>query len=175
MLAAALSCDLTRVATLFYGIETGGPSFDWLLENPENYHSLSHAGRGTREFDDYTRCRTWYAEQFASLLDKLAAVPEGNGTLLDNCTVLFTSAMGYSQGHANYSIPTILAGRGGGFLSAGRRVTYGNFDPGRPHDAHGGRDNNGLLVTLCHAMGLTDVTTFGDPSYDQSLLSEIIA
>ena len=44
----------------------------------------------------------------------------------------------------------VLAG-GGGYFKTGRYLQYTN----QPH--------NNLLVSVCHAMGMTDVTTFGIP------------
>ena len=175
MLAAALSCDLTRVATLFYGIRRhGGPSFDDAARKPRKLpQPISRRSRGTREIRATTPAAARGTQELVcewTLLDKLAASPRRKpSTLLDNCTVLVVAPprMGYSQGHANpHSIPTILARNArGGFLSAGRRVTYGNVStPGAPttHTA-AGTTTDFASDPLPRDGSLTDVTTVRRP------------
>jgi hypothetical protein len=48
----------------------------------------------------------------------------------------------------------MLAGSAGGFFKTGRGIT-----------APVGTSHNDLLVSICQAMGLADVATFGNPKY----------
>ncbi|MEM6990646.1 MAG: DUF1552 domain-containing protein [Myxococcota bacterium] len=164
MLTAALSCDLTRVATVMFNTETGGPDFDWILDDPEGLHSLSHYFPADAQYASYTACRTWYIEQYAALLSRLDAIPEGDGTMLDNCAVLFTSAMGNSWNHNNRGIPVLIGGSAGGYFDPGRFIRYGDYDNTSSAD-HGGRTNNSLLLSLAHAMDMPEVDVFGEPEY----------
>ena len=79
----------------------------------------------------------WYAEQFAYLLGKLTAIPEGNGTMLDNTVVLWVSEFGDSNGHASNNLMWLLMGNAGGALKQGRVIDCA------------GRGTNDLLTALC--------------------------
>lgn len=161
MLAMSLACNLTRVASLQWSTSVSNTRFSW-LDNPiaEGHHDLSH-------FDDssvdalgkLTRINTWYAEQLAYLLDRLDAIPEGDGTLLDNTVVVWVNELGRGNNHSHFPVPFLTAGKAGGRLKTGRFLDFGRT----PH--------NNLLVSLCHAMGLDDVTTFGNPTYCTGPLS----
>ena len=60
-------------------------------------------------------------------LDALSGIPEGDGTLLDNCLVLAHSDCSIAKAHAVESIPTMVAG-GGDRVRTGYHMA-GNADP----------------------------------------------
>jgi hypothetical protein len=60
-------------------------------------------------------------ERFAEFVAKLAATPDGEGTLLDHSMLLYGSNMSNSNLHSNYPLPTILVGGGAGALKQGGR------------------------------------------------------
>ena len=89
LLTMAFACDLTRAATFMWSGSTSGQTFPWLGIN-ESHHDLSHEGDSNADAQNkLTQINTWYAEQFASFVQMLAAVPEGDGTMLDNTIVLW--------------------------------------------------------------------------------------
>jgi hypothetical protein len=61
-------------------------------------------------------------ERFAEFVGKLAAVPDGEGTLLDNAMFLYGSNMSNSDTHSTHPLPTLLIGGGAGKLSGGRHI-----------------------------------------------------
>ncbi|MCA9637866.1 MAG: DUF1552 domain-containing protein [Myxococcales bacterium] len=154
LLLTALACDMTRVASIQFS-HTVSPMVPSWLGIAEGHHSLSHiddsnvAGVG-----QFVAAERWFAEQFAYLVDKLAATPEpgGEGSMLDNSLVLWAKEMGDSRAHVCKGVPFVLAGGAGGYLAPGRYLQY----PGESH----GR----LLVSICQAMGLTN-ESFGDPAF----------
>jgi hypothetical protein len=163
----ALSCDLTRVVTYTARLpgvtEIGGaPGSDL----HERYAHKSIAGEGgfTAEGETVmTTLNNRYAEQFASLLDELDSIPEGDGTLLDHTAVVWTSecATGSHQGH---DLPIVIAGGANGSFVTGRRVRYPQnltvpFTWDRPYPI--GPSHTRLFVSLLQAAGLPDVH-FGD-------------
>ena len=112
---------------------------------------MSHDGDGNAASRaDLTKIYTWYAERIARLLDQLAAVEEGEGTLLDNTLVVWGSELGKGNSHAFERVPFVLAGGAGGALPTGRYLQFA----GVPH--------NRLLVSICRAMGLSDLDQFRD-------------
>ncbi|WP_437562563.1 DUF1552 domain-containing protein [Sorangium sp. So ce542] len=162
LLAMALACDLTRVASIQWSSTQAGKVFTWLGQS-DTHHSLSHSNvtdeGKQQQLIDIGR---WHAEQLAYLLGKLDAVKEGAGTLLDNTLILWCTDISEGQTHSRHNMPYVIAGGAGGALRTGRYVRYGG-------DAH-----NDLLVTLCNAMGV-DVSTFGNPAYCTGPLSGLLA
>jgi hypothetical protein len=157
LLATALACDHTRVATLQWTHAESIQSFPWLGVTGQ-HHVMSHAGDGDAAAQEsLTKINVWYAEQLRYLLEKLAAVREGDRTLLDNTVVVWMNEVGKGNNHAHRDLPFLLAGSCGGAFRTGRFVDFmANGASGFPH--------NNLLVSLAQAMGLQD-TTFGDPQH----------
>ncbi|MCG8421260.1 MAG: DUF1552 domain-containing protein [Proteobacteria bacterium] len=153
LMVSALACGMTRVASLQWSHTVGPPVFTWLGIN-EGHHSLSHMDDGnTVGVGNFVKAERWFAEQFAYLLDSLESLPEpsGDGSMLDNSVVLWAKEMGDSRLHVCRSVPFIIAGRAGGYFKPGKYIDFG----GTPH--------NKLLVSVCHAMGLSN-ETFGNPA-----------
>ncbi|WP_437930815.1 DUF1552 domain-containing protein [Sorangium sp. So ce291] len=162
LLAMALACDLTRIASIQWSATQAGKVFTWLGQS-DTHHALSHSSPGhqakQQQLVDIGR---WQAEQLAYLLGKLDAVPEGAGTLLDNTIVLWCTDISAGQSHSRRDMPYVIAGRAGGALRTGRFLSYA----GDPH--------NNLLVALCNAMG-ADISTFGNPAYCTGPLPGLLA
>jgi hypothetical protein len=153
LLVMALACDITRVASLQWSRAVSQTRFSW-LGITEGHHDLSHRGdddAGAR--DKLMRINRWYAQQLATLLAKLKAIPDGDGTLLDNTLVLWCNELAKGNTHSRKGAPYVLAGRAGGALRTGRFL---RLSEARPH--------NDLLVSLMGAMDLPD-RTFGKPDW----------
>lgn len=161
--ASAFACDITRVATIMWGSAPHGWRFEWLgTPISDGFHTLSHFGASnTAAQNDLTRACRWYAEQLRDFLEMLDAVPEGDGTLLDHTIVLWNTEVSAGNNHSFRNMPYVIAG-GTGHFRSGRYLSFA----GEPH--------NRLLVSLCHAMGLEDVDTFGDPAYGSGPLSGLV-
>jgi hypothetical protein len=164
LMVMALACDLTRIGTIQFGRAGAAHRFNWLgpefasdpalavTDNAKGFHALAH-----KETDPVSRAKlvkihTWYAGQFAYLLEKLRSIPEAGGTMLDNTIVLWFNELGSGGTHSHTEVPWVIGGNARKFFKTGRLVSFA----GEPH--------NRLLLTLLHAMGApTDV--FGDPDY----------
>ena len=57
-------------------------------------------------------------------MDLLEAMPEGEGTVLDNSCLLFVSNMWSGSSHDSTKVPLLLAGGLGGTLETGRVLDY---------------------------------------------------
>jgi hypothetical protein len=51
------------------------------------------------------------------------SLKEGNGTLLDNCIMMWGSGLEDGNKHTRENLPFIVAGKGGGSLNTGRYLT----------------------------------------------------
>lgn len=159
---AALACDQTRVITLQNSSGANNIRFPHLNSNPDD-HQLSHAGPSAAAArEEWAQRQTWYAQKFRRLLDGLAAVPEGDGTLLDNCLVLWCSEIAQGSTHSHDNIPFLIAGSCGGALRTGRWLQFG------------GRNHNDLLLSIAQAFG-HPTPTFGNPEYCTGVLDRLFA
>ena len=162
LLVSALSCDLTRVASLQWSRSVSQVRFSWLGIS-EAHHDLSHLGDENAAAEDkLTRINRWYAQQLAYLISALKAVPEGEGTLFDNTLVLWCNELAKGNVHSRRDAPYVLAGSAGGALRTGRYLRYEGDVP-----------HNNLLVSLTNIMGLSD-TKFGRPEWCSGPLSNLL-
>jgi len=126
LMVLALQTDLTRVASLMTGPERWGSPLkvEGWFEKPVQHHSWTHnqgnqTVRGQLELLD-----RFHVEQFVHLVQKLDAVPEGEGTLLDNMMFLLGGGLSSGELHICSNLPTLIAGGAGGRLSTGQHVRY---------------------------------------------------
>ncbi len=159
IVAAAVVCGKSRAVTMDLIDNGGGNSltFPWLNIPSPDFHAIAH--QGSANYAQKAVIDQWfYTACVAEVVSKLAAVTEGNGTVLDNTVILVGNDM--SEGAAHYvgQIPYVIIGSGGGFFKTGRMVTFPNQVP-----------NNQLLTSVLHALGMTSVTGVGDPKYTGSL------
>jgi hypothetical protein len=167
LLASAIACNLTRVATLQWG-GTGVYAPHLGAAFRADHHTISHDDQSAPG-SPIEVIQNWYAKHFAYLLAKLDAMPEGNGTVLDNTAVVWFSEI--AQGtHEHYDMPFVIAGGAGGYFKTGR---YLNLNPGSKHvvlnpswarNPPYGRTHNDLFLTFMDMMG-APATTFGDPQF----------
>ncbi|PTL80638.1 DUF1552 domain-containing protein [Vitiosangium sp. GDMCC 1.1324] len=151
LMVSALTCGMTRVASLQWAHTVAPQVFTWEGE-AESHHELSHKDdSNTTGLADFVKCERWFAEQFAYLLDALKARPdlEGGGTMLDSTLVVWAKELGDSRLHTCRSVPFVLAGGASSYLRFGRYLRFN----GAPHQK--------LLTSVCHALGVT-IDTFGD-------------
>lgn len=156
-IALSFACDLTRVAFLQFGHGAGTDiSFGY------DEHDLSHTGTPV---DGLLKIHTYYASQFAYLIQRLQAIPEGAGTVFDNSVLVWVPEMangGPARAHNRNSVPFVLAGGCGGKLNTGRFLNF--------HKA----SHTDLYLTICHALGFTDVTEFGRPGIAKGPLAGLL-
>jgi hypothetical protein len=148
---AALIGGLTNVLTVAGGC--GGPYFEITYKGLGigiDMHAIGHgAGEKGKTSAELTRViRRFYLGLVARLADKLKAVPEGDGTMLDHTAIVFLSDSGDGHHAANWEYPMVVLGDLGGTLKTrGRYVEFPHY--GRP----GHRTIASLYCTLLHAAG----------------------
>lgn len=155
--AAALAGGLTTSVTISCA---GGRAFNNFaftgLGIETGLHGIGHASK----YEDYAtpmaKIRSYVFAEIAGVMDKLAAVPEGNGTVLDNTLVVFTSDFGEAHHAQTKEWPFVLIGTLGGRLKAGRVLVY------PPFMARGHKALNHLYTTLMYTVGKRP-KTFGTP------------
>jgi hypothetical protein len=121
IIALGFQTDKTRIATLLLCRDISGLFYPF-LDVREAHHPASHNDQS----EAYERVTQYYVSQLAYLAARLEAMPEGQGTVLDNSCLLFTSSMWSGTKHDNSKIPVVLAGSLGGTLPTGRVLDYGS-------------------------------------------------
>lgn len=128
LLALAWQADLNRIATFLVANEGSNRSYAF-IDVPEGHHDLSHHGGNAEKQAKISKINVFHMTQFAHFLQRLAATPEGDGTLLDHAMIVYGSGIGDGNAHNHDNLPILLAGRGCGTLSPGRHVRYPRETP----------------------------------------------
>jgi hypothetical protein len=154
MAVLALQCDVTRIATLQFGYGGGKWQFGWKGINTDFHGNCAHsdtsdAGSSPLNTQRVVLANQYYASCAARLAAQLDAIPEGNGTMLDNTLVVWANEQGRGD-HNQENLPIVLIGRAGGALPVGGRV----IDVGR-------QPFQRLGCTILNLMGMA-VPGFGD-------------
>ncbi len=116
IVALAFQTDKTRVATLVLCRDLSGLFYPFL-----NVRSAHHSASHNDLSDDYERISRYYVGNLAYLAGRLEAMPEGEGTVLDNTCLLFLSNMWSGERHDNTRLPVLTVGGLGGALETGFR------------------------------------------------------
>jgi Protein of unknown function (DUF1552) len=128
LLALSFQTDVTRIATFMLARE--GSDFQYRnLGISEGHHESTHHRGDKRLIENVCKINKFHVEQLAYLLGKLKAIPEGDGTLLDNCMIAYGSGIEDGSMHTHTSVPTLLAGKGGGTLKTGRHLRFPTETP----------------------------------------------
>lgn len=152
VMVQAMACGLTRVGVVQGGHHTSelimsripgsemyDPGFDM------RSHQASHYGarhdRSNRNFVDYLAQRRWWVGKYRALLERLAAIPEGDGNMLDYTLVLLCTEVSDGNTHSHHDMPFVLAGNAGGTIATGRVMETG------------GRRHGDLLAAIATALG----------------------
>ena len=119
VLAAAFQTDSTRIATFMFANSGSNRTFP-SIGVKEGHHTLSHHAGNKDKLDQVKKIDKWYIEQFAHFLEKLNAVKEEKGTVLDNSMIVYGGALSDGNRHNHDDLPVLLAGKGGGTIAGGR-------------------------------------------------------
>jgi len=117
VIALAFQTDQTRVATLLLSRDLSGQVYPF-LDIRDDHHSYSHSNTGP----EYKKIVKFHVEQYSYLVSRLAAMQEGDRTVLDNSCIMFVSE--HWDAHNSNQVPVVLAGGLGGTLETARALDY---------------------------------------------------
>ncbi|MBV9744761.1 MAG: DUF1552 domain-containing protein [Acidobacteriia bacterium] len=118
LIALAYQADLTRVVSYIMAAEGTNRTYNH-IGIPDAFHPMSHHANDLDRLNKLAKIQTWHVEKFAEFLGKMAATPDGQGTLLDHSIFMYGSNMSNSDLHNNYPEPNILVGGGNGKMKLG--------------------------------------------------------
>lgn len=119
LMAYALACDFTRAFSVMF-CSAGSGVVVWPAGARNSLHQICH--------DEAVPQPTVHAavvfimQQLAGFLATLRDTPEGDGNLLDRCSILCTTELSEGNTHSNDEFPVLIAGKGGGRLRGNRHV-----------------------------------------------------
>jgi hypothetical protein len=116
----AFQTDTTRVST-YIGSTPNGVSYPE-LGFTDKHHSQTHHENRKEMVRKVAAITKFNIDQFAYMVNKMASLREGDGTLLDNCIMMWGSGLEDGNKHTRENLPFIIAGRGGGSIRTGRFV-----------------------------------------------------
>ena len=128
MIVLAFQTDLTRVASFMLANAGSNRSYR-SIDVPDGHHNLSHHGGDPKKLEKIAKINQFHVAQLAYLLETLKSIPEGEGTLLDHCMIVYGSGLSDGNRHNNENLPVLLAGRGGGTVDPGRHIRYATETP----------------------------------------------
>jgi hypothetical protein len=114
----AFQTDTTRVSS-YIGSTPNGVSYPE-LGFTDSHHSQTHHNNKADQVAKVAAITKFNIDQFAYMVNKMASLKEGDGTLLDNCIMMWGSGLEDGNKHSRDNLPFIIAGGGGGSLNTGR-------------------------------------------------------
>jgi hypothetical protein len=124
----AFKADITRITTLMLSRDLSGTVYPQ-SGVPDGYHSISHHQDNPTRMERYAKLNTYHMGIVARLLDKLAAAPDGDGSMLDSSLVLYGSPMSNSNAHDHYPLPVVLFGKAAGRYQGNRHIVAAERTP----------------------------------------------
>jgi hypothetical protein len=149
MITIAFQADLTRTVTFLVGREGSNRAYRE-IGVPEGHHNLTHHRNNPEMIERVAQINCYHMRTFAAWIEKMKAHQEGDGSLLDNCMIVYGSGISDGNRHTHEDLPTLILGNGGGYLKTGRRVIYRRETP-----------ICNLYLTMMEGMGVHQ-DTFGD-------------
>jgi hypothetical protein len=113
LLVMAYQADLTRVFTFMMSREASQRTFPQ-IGVPDPWHVVSHHGEQPEKIARNAKVNVLCLQLFAGFLEKLRAIPNGDGTMLDQSLIFYGSGMGNPNVHATDPLPMIAVGGAGG-------------------------------------------------------------
>jgi hypothetical protein len=152
----AFQGDITRVSALLLVRDESGTSY------PESgvttaHHGSSHHGEDPVKREDYAKINRYHSRLLAYFLKKMKETPDGDGNMLDNSLVFWTSNMGNANQHSHVNVGSLMAGGAGG-----------RHKPGKLHNILAQGPTSNLLLSLLHMYNI-DADYIGDSTGATSL------
>ncbi|MGH8229293.1 MAG: DUF1552 domain-containing protein [Steroidobacteraceae bacterium] len=148
LIALGYQADVTRVVSYFMVSEGTNRTYNW-IGVPDAFHPLSHHANDLGRLAKLVKIQTWHCERFAAFCDKLAKIPDGDGSILDHSLFLYGSNMSNSDKHNSFPLPNIIVGGACGKVKGGQQIDLPDRTP-----------LSNVLLTILNTVG-ADAKKFG--------------
>ncbi len=128
MLRLAFMSDSTRVATLMFANAASNRSYHELGLSG-GHHELSHHGGNAEKQAAISKINHFHTTLLSQFLERLQKTPDGEGSLLDNCLIVYGSGIADGNSHNHDNLPIALFGKAQGMITPGRHIRYHKETP----------------------------------------------
>jgi len=128
LLVLAFQTDSTRVATFVMANEGSNRPYPF-AQVSEGHHDLSHHGNNKAKQEKISLINRFHTTQLAYLAEKMKAVREGEGTLLDNCLIAYGSGNSDGNAHNHDDLPIAMLGGKAAGIKGGRHLVFPKETP----------------------------------------------
>jgi hypothetical protein len=115
----ALRADITRVITFQLAREFSSRSYPQ-IGVADGHHAISHHDYLPDRLEAYAKIGTYHVQLFSYFLQKLAATPDGDGSMLDHTRYLYGGGISDGDLHDHVNLPTLMVGGGSQEHKGGR-------------------------------------------------------
>ena len=128
VMALALQTDSTRILSFMYANAGSNRSYR-VINVKDGHHDLSHHGNSKEKQAQISKINLYHRQLFTYFLDRLESIKEADGTLLDNCTIMYGSGIADGNKHAHNALPILTIGDNGGNFDTGRHIQFKRETP----------------------------------------------
>jgi uncharacterized protein DUF1552 len=128
LLAIAYQTDMTRISTFMMAREVSAHAYPE-IGVADSHHPLSHHQDEPAKLERLHKINEYHFQQFAHLVKKLSAMPEGDGTMLDYTLFLYGTGISDSNTHFHDDLPVALVGGKAAGIKGGRYIRYPKGTP----------------------------------------------
>jgi len=158
LVGLAFQGNLTRVFNMMMAAEVSSLTYPNIqLSDP--FHQLSHHDNQKAKIDKLVKLQTYHSTVMAKFASKLAALPDGDGSMLDHALLFYGSNMSNSNAHNHQPLPSALIGGANGKVKGGQHLKYPDNTP-----------LSNLLLTIVNRAGI-ETDKVGDDG--TKVLSEV--
>ncbi|MDB4877880.1 MAG: hypothetical protein JWM41_4326 [Gemmatimonadetes bacterium] len=148
--ALAFAADVTRVFSFKMGRD--GSSRVYAESGSDKpFHPASHHGGTEKGVKEFNLINKYHVSMLPYFLDKLKAIQEGDGNMLDKTLIMYGSPMGDSNLHNHRRCPLILLGHANGSLAGNVHIKAPDATP-----------MANAMLAVAHTLGLNDMPRLGD-------------
>jgi len=160
LMRVAFQTDMTRIATFMLTREGSSRTYRE-IDLPEAHHPLTHHQGNAEMIEKVYRINRYHMQLFAEFIGKMAATPDGDGSLLDHSMIVYGAGLADGNRHEHVNLPVMIMGGGCGTIKTGRHLKLADKTP-----------INNLYVSMLDRMGVP-VESLGDSTGPLRELTEI--
>ncbi len=128
LILLAYQGNITRVASMMMAAEVSNQTYNHVGVS-DAFHPLSHHQNDPNKIARLVRIQEYHSRVFARFVEKMAQIPDGEGSLLDNAILLYGSNMSNSNAHDHFPLPSAVIGHGAGTIKGGQHLVYPDRTP----------------------------------------------
>ena len=129
LVGLAYQGKLTNVFSMMMAAEVSGLTYPNIGVTGDGFHVVSHHDNQKVKLDKLVKIQTYHSTVMAKFAAKLAALPDGDGSMLDHAILLYGSNMSNSNAHDHFPLPSAVIGGANGKIKGGQHLKYPDGTP----------------------------------------------